>query len=508
MHQNLSEISYQEINSNAHYAAIDLGSNSFHMAIAQYDGQAFQIIGKIKEKVQLASGLDDKQMLSEEAMQRGLNCLALFAERLKKIPKEQIKIVATYTLRKAKNAHEFIQRAEQLLSVPIEILPGTEEARLIYNGVSHDHPDINKALVIDIGGGSTEIILGKKFDHEKLDSLSLGCVTYKRFFRNDLITEENFQEAILNAALTISPVENRYHSQHWEHCIGSSGSIEAVYKVIQAFGYRDTSLKKEHLYFLKDKLIEIGNIDHIKLEGLSASRVNTFATGLAILIALFEGFNIPRMYISSASLREGILLELEDELKGNDNRDQTVSSLIQRFNIDKAHGDQVEQSAQLIFDDVSDMWGIYDPHCKNLLDWACQLHEIGLSISYNKLRYHSAHIIQYADMPGFSLQTQESLATIILSQNKKLLLNHFDDKYEPASSLLAITQILRLSLLFNVKRDQIDISGLSFVAKAGNELLIKIPEEWSKAHQLIMFELEKEQKYWAYHQLELSWQTF
>ncbi len=507
MSQSFEEKSKEPTYSTAHYAAIDLGSNSFHMAIAQYDGKAFQVIGKIKEKVQLASGLDDESILSEEAIQRGLNCLKLFSERLNKIPKNQIKVVATYTLRKAINAHEFIQKAEEILSVPIEILPGTEEARLIYNGVSHNHPDINRALVIDIGGGSTEIICGKKFEHQQLDSLSIGCVTYKRFFKDDIINEANFKEAIFNAALSLSPLESRYSSDNWQHCIGSSGSIEAVFKVIQAFGYRDTTLKKEHLYFLKEKLIEIGDVDSINLEGLSSSRVNTFATGLAILIALFEGFNIHEMYISNASLREGILLELADELKGNDNRNQTVISLIKRFNIDHTHAQQVKSTAQVIFDDLCDLWGIYDPHSKNLLDWACQLHEVGLSISYNKLRYHSSHIIQYADMPGFSLQTQESLSAIVLSQNKKILINHFNDKYESSTSLLAVTQILRLSLLFNIKRDATDIKTLSFIAKDNNSLLIEIPENWFQVHQLIMFELEKEKKYWAYHQLDLSWQV-
>ncbi len=488
-----------------HYAAVDLGSNSFHMAIAKHDGQSFQIIGKIKEKVQLASGLDENDYLSDEAIKRGLDCLELFAERLKEIPNQQIKIVATYTLRKAKNAQDFIKKAETILSSPIEILPGTEEARLIYNGVSHNHPDINRALVIDIGGGSTEIILGHKFEHQQLDSLSLGCVTYKRYFADKLLNEENFQKAILNASLEISPTEHRYKAVHWQHCIGSSGSIEAVYKVAQGFGFQDTHLKKNHLYFLKNKLIEIGHIDNIKLDGLSSSRVNTFAMGLAILIALFEELNIEEMYISNASLREGILLELADELKGFDNRNLTVASLIQRFNIDGKFGLEVKDTAQSIFDQISDIWGIYDPHYKNLLDWSCLLHEVGLSISYNKLRYHSSHIIQYADMPGFSLQTQETLAAIVLAQHKKIYLENFMNKYEPQMDIMAITQVLRMSILFNIKRDNIDISALEFIPKTNNELLIKIPKAWSDSHQLIIFELEKEEKYWAYHNLHLSW---
>ncbi|NVJ65969.1 MAG: phosphatase [Gammaproteobacteria bacterium] len=476
------------------------------MAIAQYDGQAFQIIGKIKEKVQLASGLDEHNRLSEEAIERGLNCLKLFGERLHAIPKSQIKIVATYTLRKAKNARDFIERAEKVLSVPIEILPGTEEARLIYNGVSHNHPDIERALVIDIGGGSTEIILGDKFEHLSLDSLSLGCVTYKRFFKDGIINQENFQQAMLNASLTISPVERRYMSNNWQHCLGSSGSIEAVHKVIQGFGFRDTCIRMEHLEFLREKLLEIGQIEDIKFEGLSVSRVNTFTTGLVILMALFKELKIPELYISNASLREGILLELADELQGNDNRDQTVASLISRFNIDRDFGQIIRGDAETIFHAVCDTWGLYDPHYKNLLDWSTVLHEIGLSISYSKMRFHSAHIIQYADMPGFSLQTQESLAAIILAQNKKLYPDNFENKYEPKQVLLALAQILRLAILFNIKRDNTDISTLEFIARYDNELLIKIPQQWADEHQLIMFEMEKEKAYLAYHGIQLSWQ--
>lgn len=501
----ISESVQKNTVNNDYYAAVDLGSNSFHLAIAQYDGKSFQIIGKHKEKVQLASGLDENQKLSEEAMQRGLNCLKLISERLIEIPKHQIKIVATYTLRKATNANDFIQKAEKILSVPIEILPGAEEARLIYNGVSHNHPDINRALVIDIGGGSTEIILGKKFEHQLLDSLSLGCVTYKRFFPNNILNESNFKTAILNASLIISPVESRYGSNNWQHCIGSSGSIEAVYKVARGFGFEDNCLKKHHLTFLKQKLIEVGSIDKINFEGLSASRVSTFSTGLVILLALFEELGIEEMYISNASLREGILLELSDELKGYDNRNQTINSLIERFNIDEKFGGQVLKSAEIIFDDVSDMWGIYDPHYKNLLSWACMLHEVGLAISYNKLKQHSAHIIKYADMPGFSIQTKDSLSTIVFAQHKKFYLEQFENKYEPKEALLAISQVLRLAIIFNIKRDNIDISKLKFIAEKNNNLTILIPQSWKKNHQLIIFELEKEQRYWSYHQLQLNW---
>ncbi|NVK23245.1 MAG: phosphatase [Kangiellaceae bacterium] len=489
-----------------HYAAIDLGSNSFHLAVAEYDGNAFRVIGRIKQKVQLANGLDNSDMLSQEAMQRGLDCLTLFAERIKDIPFSHVKVVATYTLRKAKNSSEFVHQAKQILNHSIDILPGTEEARLIYDGVSHNHPDIQRALVIDIGGGSTEIILGDKFDPIFLDSLSIGCVTYGRYFPNGIINATHFNKAVDHAAIEVSPVEKRYFSDNWEHCLGSSGSIEAIYQVLVGFGYNEGFITFEHLKLLKQKLIDIGHIDNIKLEGLSSSRINTFATGVAILYALFQELKIDKMYIANGSLREGILLELAEELKGNDIRHQTANSLMFRFNIDQQHAFQVLVNAQHIFEQVADMWAIYDPIFKNYLDWACKLHEIGLSISFAKLRYHSAYVVEHADMPGFSQQTKDSLSAIIANQRKKIDLTKFDYKYDDKGGLLAVTQVLRLATLFNIKRDGLDISELTFKANVDNAMQIFIPSQWADEHQLIITELEKEKSYLNYHNIEFNWQ--
>ncbi|AUD78470.1 phosphatase [Kangiella profundi] len=487
------------------YAAIDLGSNSFHLAIAEYDGHSFRVIGRLKEKVQLANGLDENDILSQEAIERGLNCLKLFQERIKNIPAKFTKVVATYTLREAKNAKAFVEPAEMILNNPIEILPGKEEARLIYDGVSHYHPDIETALVVDIGGGSTEIILGDKFEPINLDSLSIGCVTYQRYFPNGEISDKNFKQAILAAAAEISRIEKRYLSSSWKHCLGSSGSIEAVYKVLVELGFDEGFIRPEHLLLIKDKLLEMGHIDRINFSSLSLSRQNTFAVGLAILIALFQELNIDKMYVANGSLREGILIELAEELKGNDNRHHTALSLMSRFNVDQEYAIQVKNAAQHIFDQVADIWEINNPIYKNYLDWACLLHEIGLSISFSKLRLHSAYIVQYGDMPGFSQQTKESLAAIIANQRKKLYPEQFESKYDPESALLAITQILRLAILLNIKRDHVDISELKFEAIGCNQLTIRIPQQWAYKHQLLLAELSKEKAYLEYHKISLGW---
>ncbi|GAA4349069.1 phosphatase [Kangiella taiwanensis] len=489
------------------FAAIDLGSNSFHLAVAEFDGHTLRVISRLKEKVQLAAGLDQNDILSDEAIQRGLNCLQLFAERIQDIDRQFVTVVGTFTLRKAVNASTFVKQAEQILNHSIDILPGREEARLIYDGVSHNHPDLKRALVIDIGGGSTEIILGEQFESEVLDSLGLGCVTTKKFFPNDVINEQNFNQAVINTAIEVSEVKKFYRAGNWEHCLGSSGSIESIYKVLTNLNLAQGFITFEHLKFLKQKLIEIGHFDHVSFSGLTESRKSTFACGVAILYGLFETLDIDKMHIADASLREGILLELAEELKGNDIRHQTAFSLMKRFNVDQEHAHQVQQSAQLIFDQTADLWGIYDPIYKNYLDWACQLHEIGLSISFSKLRMHSAYIVQYADMPGFSQQTKDSLAAIIANQKKKLFVEQLDNKYDPQSALLSVVQILRLAILFNVKRDTHNIQTLTFKADVNHGLTINIPSSWAEEHQLVIAELNREAAYLEYHGIRLTIHT-
>ena len=487
------------------YAAIDLGSNSFHLAIAEYDGHSFRVIGRHKEKVQLANGLDDNDILSQDAIERGLNCLKLFQERIKSIPTQHTKVVATYTLREAKNAKSFVEPAEKILNNPIEILPGKEEARLIYEGVSHNHPDIETALVVDIGGGSTEIILGDKFDPINLDSLSIGCVTFQRYFPDGTLTEANFRDAILTASAEISRIEKRYLVSSWNHCLGSSGSIEAIYKVLAGLGNDHGFITLEDLLSLKAQVIEAGHVEQLSFSGLSLSRQNTFAVGLAILIALFQELSIDKMYVANGSLREGILIELAEELKGIDNRHHTALSLMSRFNVDQDYAIQVKTSAQHIYDSVAQSWDIDNPIYKNYLDWACLLHEVGLSISFSKLRLHSAYIVQYGDMPGFSQQTKESLAAIIANQRKKLYIDQFENKYDPASALLAITQILRLAIILNIKRDAVDISSLGFKVGPDKQLTIQIPSDWANKHQMLLAELDKEKAYLEYHSIQMDW---
>ncbi|GAA0198336.1 exopolyphosphatase [Kangiella japonica] len=486
------------------FAAIDLGSNSFHLAVAEFDGHTLRVISRLKEKVQLAAGLDKDGQLSAEAIERGLNCLKLFSDRIQDIDKDYITIVGTYTLRKAQNASTFVKQAEAILNHPIDILPGREEARLIYDGVSHNHPDLKRALVIDIGGGSTEIILGENFTSEILDSLEVGCVTTKKCFPDNRITEEYFNQAVINTSIAVSEVKKFYKNASWDHCLGSSGSIESIYNVLENLNLTQGFITLEHLKYLKQKLIEIGDFEQVNFSVLTESRKSTFACGVAILYALFETLNIDKMHVANASLREGILLELAEELKGNDIRHQTATSLMNRFNIDQEHAKQVQQSAQCIFDQTADLWGIYDPIYKNYLDWACQLHEIGLSISFSKLRMHSAYIVQYGDMPGFSQQTKDSLAAIISNQKKKLHIDQLDNKYDPKQALLSVVQILRLAIIFNVKRDSHNIQDLEFKAGDNHQLLIRIPKSWADDQQLIIAELQRESAYLDYHGIKLD----
>ena len=255
---------------NSLYAAVDLGSNSFHMVIAHLSEGRFRIVDRIKERVRLAEGMDEQKRMSPEAMERGLACLSLFAERLTNIKPDQIRIAGTYTLRRASNAREFVSEAAKVLNHPIEIISGQEEARLIYQGVAHTQHIEGQVLVVDIGGGSTELIIGEGFDHKALTSRKMGCVSFTQsFFASGKLSEKNFSNAVLEAQHQLAPIINQYRKLGWQSCLGSSGSIRTVRDVLQGEGWTDGSITLAGLEHLKAVMIERKRVDNLKLAGLT-----------------------------------------------------------------------------------------------------------------------------------------------------------------------------------------------------------------------------------------------
>ncbi|WP_244061343.1 exopolyphosphatase, partial [Aeromonas caviae] len=398
---------------NSLYAAVDLGSNSFHMVIARLTEGRMQIIDRIKERVRLAEGMDEQRRMSQEAMARGLDCLALFAERLTNIKPDQIRIAGTYTLRRASNARDFVREAAKVLNHPIEIISGQEEARLIYQGVAHTQHIEGQVLVVDIGGGSTELIIGEGFEHKALTSRKMGCVSFTQsFFGNGKLGEKAFNAAVLEAQHQLAPIINQYRKLGWQSCLGSSGSIRTVRDVLQGEEWTDGAITLAGLERLKEEMLKHKRVDQLKLAGLTEERQGVFAAAVAILLGLFTSLPIERMEYSDGALREGLLYEFEERLQHHDIRERTALALSTHYRIDKRQATRVESSVLSLFDALSGPWEMPEEPYRAILGWAARLHEIGLAINYSGIHKHSAYILQNTDLPGFNQDDQALLAAL------------------------------------------------------------------------------------------------
>lgn len=327
------------------YAAIDLGSNSFHMLVVRHIDGSVQTMAKIKRKVRLAAGLDENNALSLEAMQRGWDCLSLFAERLQDIPKENIRIVGTATLRTATNVNEFLVKANQILGHPIEVIPGEEEAATIYKGVAHTSGGMGRRLVVDIGGASTEFIIGEGFEAKALTSLKMGCVTWlERHFRDRQLNTTNFNNAIAAAKQTLEPILKQYCELGWNVCVGASGTVQALQEIMLAQGM-DEIITLPKLKRLQKQAMMSDHLEELEIEGLTLERALVFPSGLSILIAIFESFQIEEMTLAGGALREGLVYEMVEGLRQDDIRARTLCSIQRRYQIDQHYALQVANLA-------------------------------------------------------------------------------------------------------------------------------------------------------------------
>lgn len=484
-------------------AAIDLGSNSFHMVVARVVGQSLQIISRHKQRVHLASGLDQQHNLNQAAINRGLNCLAMFAERLQGFAPENVRIAATYTLRQARNAHLFLQRAERVLPFPIEIIPGTEEARLIYLGVAHTHPNNDQTLVIDIGGGSTELVIGQAFDTHLLTSKHMGCVSYHHaFFANGKLDHNNIMAAQLAARQKLEPITNQYKNTGWQHVIGASGTIKAIREVFIAQGHLDGVITRKRLQQLIDILISFKHQDNLALAGLTEERQPVFAAGVAILSAVFDALNIHEMHFSRGALREGVLYEMEQRFRHADIRTRTASAMAKQYNIHTEQAKRVQATALAIYQQIDAQPGIQKSELSTLLSWGALLHEVGLSISYSGFHRHSAYLLRYSTMPGFNIEQQTVLSTLVRYQRKALKLAEMPllTIYKP-KHLYPLIRTLRLAVIFNAQRNDVPPPTIKVRAKQAHWQLC-LPEGWITENKLLAADLEAEQAYWQ----RVGWQ--
>lgn len=400
--------------------AIDLGSNSFHLAIARLDHGEVRKIASMSEKVQLAAGLDENNVLSEEAILRGLECLQRFAQLVAAVNADKLRIVATNALRKAVNAQEFVRRANAILPKPIEIIAGREEARLIYLGVSHSNASTDTRLVIDIGGGSTEFIIGQGFEPIETESLQMGCVAYtKKFFADGKITERAFEAAAKATQTELLTIAKRYKKVGWHNAIGSSGTVKAAHLVLKELGFSGQNITLEGMQKLKKYLIKLGSVDKIDFEGVKAHRQAVFPAGVAELLTIMQMLEIDELGYSDGALREGVMYDMLGRLNHEDVRDRSVTALAERYSVDIKQAGRVMMRAASLFNEVKNTLELTDEDA-DLLRRAANLYEIGLAVGHSNYQKHSAYLLEHSDIAGFSQVGQAMMAQLVLHHRRKL----------------------------------------------------------------------------------------
>ena len=488
-------------------AALDIGSNSFHLVVARIVAGSVQILHRVKQKVRLAEGLNEDDILSDEAMERGLAMLKVVAESLKGFEPDSVRIVATHTLRKARNARDFISAARDILPYPIEVISGVEEARLIYSGVAHTNHADGQQLVVDIGGGSTEFVIGEGFTPLLCRSLQMGCVSYtKRFFPDGELKSKAFNRAITAAQQELELIDNKYRRLGWVQCIGTSGTIRSLFTLCQQDrpNGHDIPVTLKSLRNLMKQFISAGHIDKLSYADLSEDRRVVIAGGLAILIAVFKALEIEGLVYSPAALREGVLYQMEDELHHADIRGRTASSLATRYDVDTTQATMVLNTTLSLFSDVEKEWKLKGRDFKSMLGWAALLHEVGMQINSRGIQKHSAYILGNVDMPGFTQEQQLLLATLVRFHRKKIRTNElptfnlFDEQ-----SVKHLIALLRLGVLLNIKRQEGFVPDL-VVKVEKNELAITFPEGWLDEKPIISADLLRESHYWKALDLKLS----
>lgn len=400
-----------------HLAAIDLGSNSFHLQVGRVEGEQIFYLDAYKESVRLAGGLTAQGGLDAASQRRALECLARMGERLRGMALETVRAVGTNTLRVARNADAFLAKAQAALGFPIEVVAGREEARLIYLGVAHSlaYSDAPR-LVVDIGGGSTECIIGRGYEPLERESTRMGCVVYsQRFFADGALTKTAFKAAITAAEAELAPVAAQFQRGRWQQAIGSSGTARALGEILRQNGQSDGAITREGLKELRARCVALGSLGALELPGLKEDRRPVIVGGLAVMSALFEAFAIERMEVAQGAMREGILWDLLGRGHRADMRDVTVHQFMQRYHADLAQAARVERTALRLLADSEGLGKGRVPLTaeRHLLMWAARLHEIGLSIAHSGQHKHAAYILANADMPGFSRQDQQALARVV-----------------------------------------------------------------------------------------------
>ncbi|HEX5339046.1 MAG TPA: Ppx/GppA phosphatase family protein [Gallionella sp.] len=472
-------------------AAVDLGSNSFRLQVARVEGEQLYMLDGLREPVRLAAGLTADKYLDAEAQQRALAALGRFAERLRGLPREAVRAVGTNSLRVAKNAADFIPQAEHVLGFPIEVIAGREEARLIYLGVAHGLPQsIENRLVMDIGGGSTEFIVGNGLVPLKLESLYMGCVSFScRFFPDGKITKQNLKQAEFAARNELQTIVSDYRGQ-WTHALGSSGTAKVLSDILEMNGYSQSGITLDGLEKLRAHLLKVGDVSKLTLQGLRPERLPTLAGGFAIMYAAFCELGISRMQPALGALREGVLYDLWGRFHDNDMREVTVRQFMRRYHVDSKQAARVSTLASMFAQQF--LSGEAGETALHILGWVAKLHEIGISVAHSGYHKHTAYILANADMPGFSKKEQARLSMLALAHRGGL------DKLQGAltdSEDCVLAMSLRLAALFYRSRSDTPLPTLQGHF-TGTKFHLSIDPDWLERNPLTETALHEETKQW------------
>ncbi|HBK46891.1 MAG TPA: exopolyphosphatase [Xanthomonadaceae bacterium] len=472
-------------------AAIDLGSNSFHMVIARYLLGQLRVVDRLRETVRMADGLDGKGGLSNEARQRALECLARFGQRIREVPSLRVRALATNTVRQLRSPQAFLMPAETALGHAIEVVSGREEARLIYLGVAHAQPPKpdQRRLVIDIGGGSTEFIIGRGFQTLERESLQAGCIaSTRRFFPGGKLSRKKWKDALTEIGTEFQQFANLYKALGWHEAIGSSGTHKAIGEICAAMKLTKGAITAQALPALRDELLKAKRIEDIQLPGLAAERRPIIAGGILVLEAAFQALGLEKLMVSKAAMREGILYDMLGRGGVDDPRDSSVAALVQRYGIDENQAERVEATAQRLFAQVAEAWSL-DVDDARMLGWAARLHELGLMIAHSQYHVHGSYILENSDIAGFSRQEQQVLAALVRTHRRNVPKSAFealpDRLLLPARRLAAL---LRLSVLLHRAHESDPIPTLELTAE-GNRLALILSQGWIDSRPLLRADL-------------------
>ena len=478
-------------------AAVDLGSNSFHMVVARYSHGQLVIIDRLREMVRLGAGVEENGRIDKDVAARALACLQRFGQRLRDMQAASVRVVGTNALRVAHRKQAFLERAREALGHPIEIISGMEEARLIYSGVAHTMPsEPGRRLVVDIGGGSTELIIGEGLAPLELESLHMGCVSLsERFFRDGKISPKRIERARMAARLELEPVQAAFRRRGWERVAGSSGTVRAIGEAIRALDSQSVAITPAGIERVVNYMIDAGHTRELRLDPITEDRRPVFPGGTAILAEVFDVLSLNDMRIAEGAMREGLLYDMLGRFTDEDARERTVRAMQQRYHVDLAQAERVESTVLQFLEHTRETWRLDDPLADLALKWAARLHEIGLDVSHTGYHRHGAYLLENADMPGFSREEQRLLARMVGAHRRKLALEGVEELVPPWDrNALYLIVLLRLAVLLHRGRSPTALPPIELTATP-RSLEMRFPARWLNDHPLTSADLQQETDY-------------